>query len=249
VANRTDCGTTLLLGHLRERNIYFHFTLRLRINFVTLWIIEMYCQAYCNYPVYFLSMFLLTTSAAPAESTKTPADAAQPLPQAPTAYKEKLEEYTIARRNFDDEVTAYWKLIDEKRQNRNEKRRHGQEVLLDDYVLIQPPIYSGPARPVDPSAAPKANGVPGKKYVPVIADFLRFAAEQFQFVPQRPASEIEFKRLMLRLRPRQDWQRTKSSAFMGSKLAEQAIMTCRLAWRIPSRVHRLFLPRSATINY
>ena len=155
----------------------------------------MNCQPYCNYSVYFLSIFLLTTSAAIAESTKTPADAAQPVPQAPIAYKEKFEEYTTARRKFDDEVAAYWKLIDEKKQNRNEKRRNGQEVLLEDYVLIQPPTYSGPARPVDPSAAPKANGVPGKKYVPVVADFLKFAAEHFQFVPERPANEIEFKRI------------------------------------------------------
>jgi len=155
---------------------------------------DMYCKAYCNYSVYFLSMFLITTSPAHSESTKTPADAAEPVPQALIAYKEKLEEYTIARRKFDDEVIAYWKLIAEKKQNRNEKRRNGQEILLGDYVLIQPPIYSGPARPIDPSAAPKANGVSAKKYVPVVADFLKFAAEQFQFVPQRPASEIEFKR-------------------------------------------------------
>ncbi len=55
----------------------------------------------------------------------------------------------------------------------------------------QPPIYSGPPRPIDP-AAPGPE--PGEKPpMPVIADFLKAAAEQFGFVPERP-SESEFKR-------------------------------------------------------
>ena len=33
-----------------------------------------------------------------------------------------------------------------------------------------------------------------KKYVPVVPDFLKFAAEQFQFVPVRLSSETEYKR-------------------------------------------------------
>jgi hypothetical protein len=37
-------------------------------------------------------------------------------------------------------------------------------------------------------------GVPQSKYVPVVADFLKSAEEQFNFVPQRPQSEIKYKR-------------------------------------------------------
>src|SRR5262249_57147736 len=36
--------------------------------------------------------------------------------------------------------------------------------------------------------------VPPRKYVPVVADFLRAAAKEFNFVPQQPRSEMEYKR-------------------------------------------------------
>ena len=35
---------------------------------------------------------------------------------------------------------------------------------------------------------------PPRKYVPVVADFLRAAAQEFRFVPRQPRSEIEYKR-------------------------------------------------------
>ena len=37
-----------------------------------------------------------------------------------------------------------------------------------------------------------------RKPIPVVADFLKAAAEHFQFVPQRPATEVEFKRAYAR---------------------------------------------------
>src|SRR5262245_19134815 len=40
---------------------------------------------------------------------------------------------------------AAMKSVVEKRQLRNKKRRK-QEIVLDDYVLTQPPVYGGPAR-------------------------------------------------------------------------------------------------------
>ena len=64
--------------------------------------------------------------------------------------------------------------------------------LLDDYVLTQPPIYTGPPRPVDPRAP--VTPPPERPEIPVVADFLKNAAEQFGFVPDRPASDIDFKR-------------------------------------------------------
>src|SRR5262249_60439216 len=36
---------------------------------------------------------------------------------------------------------------------------------------------------------------PPRKYVPVVADFLRAAAKEFNFVPQQPRSEMEYKRV------------------------------------------------------
>src|SRR5215467_12314032 len=73
---------------------------------------------------------------------------AQASPQAMEEYRRKLKEYEEARAPVD----AYWTSIAEKRRGRNAKRRAGQQVTLDDYVLTQPPVYSGPPRPVAPSA-------------------------------------------------------------------------------------------------
>jgi hypothetical protein len=105
------------------------------------------------------------------------------------------EAYARARQAYEREAAAYWNVIGEKRKLRNAKRRDGQLVTLDDYVLTQPPVYSGPARPADPTA-PKPPEPP-RPYMPVVADFLAAAAEEFAFVPDRP-SESEFKRAYAR---------------------------------------------------
>ncbi len=119
------------------------------------------------------------------------APAAQPTPQAMAEYRRKLEIYRVAREAYEREAQAYWTAIAEKRRARNAKRRVGQPVLLEDYLLTQPPVYTGPPRPIDPSAP--AEELP-RKYVPVVNDFLLSAAEHFNFVPQRAASENEYKR-------------------------------------------------------
>jgi hypothetical protein len=118
-------------------------------------------------------------------------------PQAIAEYRRKLKEYQEARAAFEEEAGAYWSSISEKRKGRNAKRRDRQTIALDDYVLTQPPVYNGPKAPVNPE--PEAENPPReRKPIPVVADFLKAAAEQFQFVPQRPASEIEFKRAYAR---------------------------------------------------
>jgi hypothetical protein len=114
-------------------------------------------------------------------------------PQAIAEYKRKLREYQEARAAFDEEAGAYWSSISEKRRGRNAKRRDRQAITLDDYVLTQPPIYDGPKRPVDPSPS-EPNERPPRKTIPVVADLLKAAAEHFQFAPQRPTNELEFKR-------------------------------------------------------
>jgi hypothetical protein len=123
--------------------------------------------------------------------------AASPMPPAPAAvmadYHRKLEVYTAARRKYESEADAYWDLIAQMRRIRNAKRRANKDILLEDYVLTQPPVYSGPPRPVDPSAPPE-NEPPERAYVPVAADFLQSAAKHFNFVPRRPQSEIDYKR-------------------------------------------------------
>ena len=121
-------------------------------------------------------------------------------PQAIAEYRRKLREYQEARAAFEQEASAYWSSIAEKRPVRNAKRRERQSIALDDYVLTQPPVYTGPKRPVNPSPEPSEPVEPRqRKYIPVVADLLKAALEHFQFAPQRPASEIEFKRAYARV--------------------------------------------------
>lgn len=120
-------------------------------------------------------------------------------PQAIAEYRRKLKEYLEARAAFDKEASAYWSSITEKRRGRNAKRRERLPISLDDYVLTQPPVYTGPKRPVNPQPEAEEPREPReRKYIPVVADLLKAAAEHFQFFPQRPASEVEFKRAYAR---------------------------------------------------
>jgi hypothetical protein len=128
-------------------------------------------------------------SAAAAPSTP----AAAPLTSGMADYRRKLEAYTAARQKYEGEAEAYWNSIADKRRLRNAKRHGNKEILIEDYVLTQPPVYSGPPKPVDPSA-PAENEPPPRAYVPVVADFLQSAAKHFNFVPRQPQSEIEYKR-------------------------------------------------------
>ncbi|QOZ12476.1 hypothetical protein [Bradyrhizobium sp. CCBAU 51765] len=112
-------------------------------------------------------------------------------------YRRKLAEYQAARAAFDAEAGAYWSQISEKRKTRNAKRRNGQQITLDDYVLEHPPLYAGPKRPVNPEPEETPERPP-RKPIPVVADFLRAAQELYQFTPQRPSSELEFKRAYAR---------------------------------------------------
>jgi hypothetical protein len=105
-------------------------------------------------------------------------------------YQAKLAQYTQARQAYDAEADVYWNAVVEKRRTRNAKRRDHGAILLADYVLTQPPLYSGPPRPIDPAGPPPEEKPP----IPLLADFLKAAAEQYGFVPQRPASELDFKR-------------------------------------------------------
>jgi hypothetical protein len=121
----------------------------------------------------------------------TPPSVAEALAQAASPqeiaeYRRKLKEYEEAFAP----VAAYWNSIAEKRRGRNAKRRAGQQITLDDYVLTQPPVYTGPKKPVDPSAPER----PPRTAIPMVPDLVQAAAEHFQFAPQKPATEAEFKR-------------------------------------------------------
>ena len=118
---------------------------------------------------------------------------AQGMPSAALAdYQAKLAQYLQARQAYAAVADTYWNAVIEKRHVRNAKRRDHIAIELTDYVLTQPPVYAGPPRPINPAApGPEPSERPP---IPVIADFLKAAAEQYDFVPQRPPSELDFKR-------------------------------------------------------
>jgi hypothetical protein len=151
-----------------------------------------------------LALLLIAPPTAAMEAGTLPAATAEAMaqaasPQAIAEYRRRLAEYQEARAAFDEEAGAYWSSISEKRRGRNAKRRDHQPIALDDYVLTQAPLYNGPKRPVDPSPPEDETPRRPRKSIPVVADLLKAASDVFQFVPQRPASEIEFKRAYARV--------------------------------------------------
>jgi hypothetical protein len=117
-----------------------------------------------------------------------------PSPAQIADYKARLAHYLRARQGYDAQAEVYWNAVIAKRKIRNAKRRQHVPTQLADYVLTQPPLYGGPPRPINPAGPTPSEKPP----IPVIADFLQAAAEQYGFVPQRPASEIAFKRAYAR---------------------------------------------------
>lgn len=114
--------------------------------------------------------------------------------QQAAAYQARLAEYKKLHGAYAAQADAYWDKVADKRRVRNAKRRHRQQIVLTDYVLIQPPVYTGPPRPKDPFAPPEQPQQKEQREIPVVADFLQAAEAQFGFVPDRPESEFEFKR-------------------------------------------------------
>ena len=137
---------------------------------------------------------LLTAAAAALDIASGEPKAQKTKPAANAASKAQIEEYLRAKAAFEKELDGYWNDIAAKRRARIAKRRDKQEIVLEDYVLTQPPVYAGPARPAGlpaPRKEPKDVRLPP---IPRAADFIRAAGEHFKFTPQRPDSDLEFKR-------------------------------------------------------
>jgi hypothetical protein len=159
-----------------------------------------------------ISTLLLAAMPARAEQAATP-----PLPtrlyeteaeqRAVAEYRGRLKAYREAREAHERRVAGYWQDISSKRTARREKAAAGKAVTLADYVLEQPPVYSGPDMPKRPEFMPPPVSRPVVKKptarrllpgMPVVKDFLRYAKARFSFVPARPASEAEYKRAYAR---------------------------------------------------
>ena len=126
-----------------------------------------------------------TDAAAPPQTASTDAMAQAASPQAIADYRRLLRQYQEARGAFEEEAGAYWNSIAEKRRGRNAKRREHLAIALDDYVLTQPPVYTGPKRPVNPEGEEAPEARPRQhKAIPLVGDLLQAASAHFQWAPQ-----------------------------------------------------------------
>ena len=111
--------------------------------------------------------------------------------------RQVLLAYEKAQVEYNATLDRYWSTITEKRSERRRKRKAGEPIVAEDYVADFPPRYKGPDKPVeilklipkDPDAERKT----GRVYQPVVADYLKAAADHFGFVPDS-IPELEFKR-------------------------------------------------------
>jgi len=140
-----------------------------------------------------IASLVLTVQCAAAQTNQPlgPADVAAAMAQ----YRQALEAYDRVHASYAAAASAYWHEIAAKRQLRNAKRAHGEALSIDDYVLAQPPLYTGPPKPRNPI---KPEVPPRPVYVPVVADFLSAAQQEFKFAPRLPQSDDEFKRAYAR---------------------------------------------------
>ncbi len=129
------------------------------------------------------------TSLGQAADPATEAYAADP---AASDYQAKLARYEQVHGAYEAEASAYWNAVSAKRKLRHAKLRKREPLRLADYVLTQPPVYAGPPRPKNPFAP--TTPPRERKEIPVVADFLQAAREQYGFVPDRPRNELAFKR-------------------------------------------------------
>ena len=105
------------------------------------------------------------------------------------AYRAKLAEYNEARSAYEQRAAPYWATISQKRKQRIAKQHQGERPSASDYVIEQPPLYTGPPKPENPEKPHADEGA----YVPVVADFLEQAQTHFDFTPDKPASDDDYR--------------------------------------------------------
>src|ERR1700759_2464871 len=107
-----------------------------------MWSHAIRCSGYLALALVLIAPPAATAAALPASTANAMAQAASP--QAIAEYRRKLAEYQEVHGAFEQEAGAYWDALSDKRRGRNAKRRDPQPIDLNDYVLTQPPIYTGP---------------------------------------------------------------------------------------------------------
>lgn len=104
-----------------------------------------------------------------------------------------FDSYRSAQVFHDAAMDAYWGHVDKKRALRKAKRKKDRAITASDYVLEQPPKYTGPA--LAPGIARKwkefndrleaVKPTPKPEPPADVADFLDSARRHYNFVPER----------------------------------------------------------------
>lgn len=125
------------------------------------------------------------SSSKPSSETTSSIRPASPLK---TAGNSDYDAWRTAYNAYNKQASVYWEQISAKRKLRNEKRARGQTVELTDYVLTQPPLYNGPAKPWTGGSTGSRRSIPG------VEDFVTASKRVYGFQPERPSNESEFMR-------------------------------------------------------
>lgn len=124
----------------------------------------------------------------PSKTSNETTSSIRPASPLGTINNKDYEAWRNAYNAYNKQATAYWEQISAKRKLRNEKRARGQTIALTDYVLSQPPLYSGPAKP----SIGKTTGP--SRSIPDVDDFVAASKRVYGFRPERPSNESEFMR-------------------------------------------------------
>ena len=134
-------------------------------------------------------LMLSPLAAQAAEAATTTGTETGPMKAAMAEYRKKLAAYNKAYDAYEKVAGPYWRAVTDKRSRRRTKVANHMQITADDYVMTQPPVYTGPEKPDNPLQ-------PGKQRseIPDVEDFLANAKAEFDFVPEAPADEIAYKR-------------------------------------------------------
>ena len=124
----------------------------------------------------------------PSRTSNETTSSIRPASPLGTINSKDYEAWRNAYNAYNKQATAYWDQISAKRKLRNEKRARGQTIELTDYVLSQPPLYSGPAKPSTGKTTGPLRSIPG------VDDFVAASKRVYGFQPERPSNESEFMR-------------------------------------------------------
>ena len=139
-----------------------------------------------------------------------------------------------------------------KRAERRKKRAKGGLSNSSDYVLDQPPVYSGPSAPALPPSRvkPRPPGTPRRRRsqaLPVVADFSEHAQTHFPSRRQRPPPRPTFKRAYAEAALKAGISRDQAVRIYGFETGGNGHTTCSRGWN--SRpAQRRSAPRSATTS-